>query len=324
MFINLILLTIIWLLVELGYFKVAQRFAIVDKPNARSSHQYITIRGGGIIFPLAAIVFFPLSSIEEIIFCVSILTISILSFLDDIKPIDSLIRLIIQSIAVAGLLFFFAGNLTLVWFPVLFILITGVINAYNFMDGINGITILYSSLTIGSIYWVHTWHNNLMPDLFFISLFASFIVFSFFNLRKKAKCFAGDVGSVSLAFLICFLLLKLTMQTGFIYWIFFLGVYGIDTVFTIFCRILRKEPLMQAHRSHFYQYLANEAGWGHLKVSFMFVSAQLLLNVLIICAYQFDCAWLSLVILFAFLSIYTIFRLRFEGSKRLFVSYNPT
>lgn len=323
MFINLILLTLIWLLVELGYFKVAQRFAIVDKPNARSSHQYITIRGGGIIFPLAAIIFLPFTSTREIIFCVSILIISVLSFIDDIKPMDSLIRLIVQSIAVSGLLFFFAGDLTLIWFPVLFILITGVINAYNFMDGINGITILYSSLTIGSIYWVQSWYSTLMPDLFFMSLFASFIVFSFFNLRKKAKCFAGDIGSVSLAFLICFLLLKLTIQTGFIYWIFFLGIYGIDTVFTIVCRISRKEPLMQAHRSHFYQYLANEAGLGHLKVSFLFVLVQLLFNILIIHAYKYDRAWLCLVILFVFLSIYTIFRLRFEGSKRLFVSYNP-
>ncbi|MBW0161476.1 MAG: UDP-GlcNAc--UDP-phosphate GlcNAc-1-phosphate transferase [Sediminibacterium sp.] len=253
----------------------------------------------------------------------SLLLIAILSFIDDTSHVDSKIRLVLQSVAVGSILYLVTPQFSLLLLLFLFILITGVINAYNFMDGINGITVLYSLVTLGSMYWVQQSIPAFLSDYLFIALLTALLVFSFFNVRKKAACFSGDVGSVSLAFIFCFLLLKMSIVTDFGWWILFLGVYGVDTVFTIVCRIFRKEPLMQAHRSHFYQYLANEAGWTHIQVSILFAIVQLVLNISVVYSYTTGQIWVSLAALFAFVIIYTIFRLRLEGHKRLFVTYNP-
>lgn len=323
MLVNALGLIIGWFVCELFYFKLAQRYSIVDRPNARSSHQYITIRGGGIIFPIAILIGLSYQSVADIVLGISILVIAVLSFTDDVKNIDSKFRLLVQSFAVSGMLF--SVSETFSWFLilVLFVLVTGVINAYNFMDGINGITVLYSLVTLISIYVVSRYVNVEIPDLLFLSLFTSLFVFAFFNLRKIAKCFSGDVGAVTLAFIFCYLILTLSVATGSGWWILFLGVYGIDTVFTIVSRIFRRESLLEAHRSHFYQYLANEVGWSHIKVSLLFASSQLILNLAVIYAYFKQSEWIAVATLFGFLTIYSIFRLRLEGSKRLFESYNP-
>lgn len=323
MWLSYLLFIIIWFGIEWFYFGIAKRFSIVDKPNARSSHDIVTIRGGGIIFPLAILVGLLYEQPIQWILITSLLLIAILSFIDDTSHVDSKIRLVLQSVAVGSILYLVAPQFSLLLLLFLFILITGVINAYNFMDGINGITVLYSLITLGSMYWVQQSIPAFLSDYLFIALLTALLVFGFFNVRKKAACFSGDVGSVSLAFIFCFLLLKMSIVTDFGWWILFLSVYGVDTVFTIVCRIFRKEPLMQAHRSHFYQYLANEAGWTHIQVSILFAIVQLVLNISVVYSYTTGQIWVSLAALFAFLIIYTIFRLRLEGHKRLFVTYNP-
>ncbi|TDO26926.1 glycosyl transferase family 4 [Sediminibacterium goheungense] len=315
------ILILFWVGIEWLYFKIARYYAIVDKPNARSSHHLVTIRGGGIIFPIAILVGIFNEQPIKWLLILALLLISVLSFIDDIRNLDSKLRLLLQSIAVASMLYLFSAQFSMMGIILLFILITGVINAYNFMDGINGITVLYSIVTLGSMYWVKQIVPSVLSDQLFIALSSSLLVFGFFNVRKKAACFSGDVGSVSLAFIFCFLLLKITISTNFSWWILFLGIYGIDSVFTITCRIFRKEPLMQAHRSHFYQYLANEAGWTHIQVSLLFAVAQLILNMFVVYSFTSKQIWLALIPLFAFLTIYIIFRLRFEGAQRLFVRY---
>lgn len=312
-----------WFIGEFAYFKIAEHYAIVDKPNARSSHKHITIRGGGVIFPIAVLIGLPWHSITDIILGISLLLIALLSFTDDIRNIDSKLRLLIQSVAVAGMLFSVYESFSWGWLFVLFVLVTGIVNAYNFMDGINGITVLYSFVTLTSIYVVSKEVGSAIPDFLFLSMVTSLIVFAFFNFRRKAKCFSGDVGAVTLAFIFCYLIIALSVSTGWGWWIFFLGVYGIDAVFTIVCRIFRKESLLEAHRSHFYQYLANEAGWSHIKISLVFAFTQLILNLAVIYAYFNQAQWVAVTTLFGFLTIYSIFRLRLEGSKRLFVTYNP-
>ncbi|MFZ6024762.1 MAG: hypothetical protein ACOYVG_09975 [Bacteroidota bacterium] len=323
MLINFLFFLFAYLLLELSYFAIARKFEIVDKPNIRSSHQQVTIRGGGVLFPIAALFFISYTSFDGVLLSCGICTISILSFVDDVRSIDSKLRLLLQGLAVAFMLYPIIKGINLYWVPFFFILILGVINAYNFMDGINGITVMYSLVSIGTLYYINKDIFILESNTFFLSVIASLVVFAFFNVRKKAICFAGDVGSISIAFIICYLLIKLVWATNWPCWILLLGVYGIDTVFTIICRIFRKEPLMQAHRSHFYQYLANETGMGQLKVSLLYAVTQLLLNLTVIFSYLHDIQWLSSVTLFGFLIIYSIFRFQFEGSKRLFDSYNP-
>lgn len=314
---------VVWFGIEWLYFRIARRFSIVDKPNARSSHHIETIRGGGIIFPIAMLGGILYEQPIQWILGLAIILIAVISFIDDIRHVESRLRLLLQSIAVGAMLYLFSSQFSIVLLFLLFIMITGVINAYNFMDGINGITVLYSMVTLGSIYWIHQDISGLQSEHLFTILGSSLLVFGFFNMRKKALCFSGDVGSVSLAFIFCFLLLKLSVLTNFGWWILFLGIYGIDTVFTIVCRIFRKEPLMQAHRSHFYQYLANEGGWTHIQVSLLYATSQLVFNIFIIYSYRIDQIWPAIAALFGFLVIYIIFRLRFEGRKRLFVTYNP-
>lgn len=317
-----VLLLVLYMIFELVYFRVAGKYNIIDKPNHRSSHVSVTIRGGGIIFPISFLLPLVVSVYNDWIFIsVGLVAISLISFFDDVITLNNKIRLLTQSMSVALLLWEAPDFSHVILLVSLFIVITGIINAYNFMDGINGITALYSIVTIGTLFWVSSSLVTIIPDIFFISLLASLLVFSYFNVRKKAKCFAGDVGSVSMAFIVCFLLLSLSIKTGSFIWILFLGIYGIDTVFTIICRLSRKESIFKAHRSHFYQFLANEYGLNPLVVSFGYAFSQLLLNCAVIFAYKADKLLIAGAGLFAFLLIYTIFRLRFEGRYRLFTTY---
>ncbi len=176
MLVNALVFIIGWFLSEFFYFKIAQQYSIVDKPNARSSHQHITIRGGGIIFPIAILIGLSYESLTDRVMGISLLTIAVLSFADDVKNLDSKFRLLIQSIAVAGMLFSVYDTFSWFWLLLLFVSATGVINVYNFMDGINGITVLYSLVTLVSIYAVSMYVSNTIPDLLFISLFTSLIV----------------------------------------------------------------------------------------------------------------------------------------------------
>jgi UDP-N-acetylmuramyl pentapeptide phosphotransferase/UDP-N-acetylglucosamine-1-phosphate transferase len=267
--------------VELGYFRIAINNNIVDQPNHRSSHERITIRGGGIVFPIAIFLQALFTDFDYPLFSIGLFLISAISFYDDLRPLSNKIRILVHLIAVS-LLFAQADLLTYtVWIIIpAYILVIGTINAYNFMDGINGITGAYSLITILSLYLINK-DNSFVQSEWLIITALSLLVFNFFNFRKKAKCFAGDVGSVSMAFIIIFFLLQLILKTGDLKYIGFLLVYGIDSISTILFRLIRKENIFEAHRTHFYQYLTNVKSWPHLMVSALYMIAQLIVNLLI-------------------------------------------
>jgi UDP-N-acetylmuramyl pentapeptide phosphotransferase/UDP-N-acetylglucosamine-1-phosphate transferase len=309
--------------VELLYFKIARKYAIVDKPNHRSSHKSITIRGGGIIFPLASFTALFVNVFEGWqLFSIALLLISLISFIDDIVGLSSYTRLYVQLVSLLGIVLIFYNHFPWYVLFLMTLIMLLVVNVYNFMDGINGITVLYSILSILSLFWVNKEFAGNMPNSFYISISMSLVVFAIFNVRKRALAFAGDVGSVSIALIISFLLLKLMIDTKFIWWICFIGIYFIDAFATIFLRIIRGESVIKAHRSHFYQYLANEVGWSHIQVSILYFIAQTLLNLVVVYAYITHMEWVLFITLLVFLTIYIIFRLRLEGYKRLFVTYN--
>ena len=265
------------------YFRLAAHFQITDKPNHRSSHHQITIRGGGIVFPLALLLHFLLYGFDYPLFTSGLLLISLISFYDDLKPLSNKLRLLVHLISVS-LLFMQTDLMTYpLWLIIpVYILVIGTINACNFMDGINGITGAYSLITILSLYFINESHISFVKSDWLMVSALALLVFSFFNFRKKAKCFAGDVGSVSMAFIIIFFLLLLIIQSGDLKYIGLLLIYGLDTVSTIIFRLIRRENIFEAHRSHFYQYLANVKAWPHLRVSALYMVVQLLVNVLII------------------------------------------
>ena len=106
------------------------------------------------------------------------------------------------------------------------------------------------------------------------------VVFCLFNFRPKgkAKCFAGDVGSIGIAFILLFLIGLLVMRTGDVTYLIFLLVYGVDGCLTIIHRILLHENLGEAHRKHAYQLMANELKIGHVKVSLLYMGLQLVIS----------------------------------------------
>lgn len=261
---------------ELLYFKIADRFNIIDRPNMRSSHTSITLRGGGVVFLFGAWVYAAFFGVTYPWFLTGLTLVGIVSFVDDVHSLPDSARLVVQ-FAAMFLMFYQFGILNWNdWWIVCIALIVcvGITNAYNFMDGINGITGAYSlAVMLPLIYLNESVGFIEMPFLLVITL--SILVFLFFNFRKKAKCFAGDVGSISMAFIVVFVLGLLMLQTRDFSYIVFLAVYGVDAVLTIVHRIMLHENLGEAHRKHAYQLMANELKVSHLKVSAGYMIVQL-------------------------------------------------
>ncbi|EPH13409.1 hypothetical protein HMPREF9713_00738 [Myroides odoratimimus CCUG 12700] len=263
---------------ELVYFKIADKYNIIDKPNERSSHTQITLRGGGVVFYFGVLAYFIYSGFEYPYFIIGLTAITLISFLDDIFTLSNKIRLLVHLGSV--LLMLYQWNLfelSWLWIVPALIGVIGTINAYNFMDGINGITAWYSIVVLALLALVNHTVGFVAMDLILFALLGA-VVFAFFNFRTKAKAFAGDVGSVSMAFIVVFLLGQLIITTGNFSYILFLSVYGIDAVWTIVRRTLNKENIFQAHRTHLYQYLANEAKVNKLYVSFGYGVLQFVIS----------------------------------------------
>lgn len=303
-----LLLFIALVILFLLYNKIALLYNIVDIPNERSSHSTITIRGGGIIFPISILFWFINSGFHFLLFFLGLLIISIVSYWDDIKHLPSKHRLLIHIIAL--ILLFIQTELynlpAWVWIPII-ILLAGIINAFNFMDGINGITGGYSLSVLFGIWLVNNFQENFIDNSFIYYIIIPVIIFIFFNFRIKAKCFAGDVGSISIAYIIVFLLAKLIIQTDNLLYILFLTVYGVDTIFTIIHRIINKENIFLAHRKHVYQLLANEFKISHVKVALFYSLLQLIICIIVIFVYkEYQTLLSSIIIALCLLSLTSI------------------
>lgn len=266
-------------LIEIAYFFIADKFNIIDKPNQRSSHSSITLRGGGIIFLFAAWMFWLVFGFQYTWFMAGLSLIGLISFADDIRSLPDSLRLVVQFIAM-GLMFYQFGILNWNdWWMVIIALIVsvGIINAYNFMDGINGITGGYSLAIILPLIYLNFIYDYISMSYLYVTGL-SLLVFCFFNFRKKAKCFAGDVGAISMAFMLLFALGLLILKTGDFAYITFIAVYGADTILTIIHRIQLHENLGQAHRKHAYQLMANELKFSHVNVSLLYMTLQLAIS----------------------------------------------
>ena len=308
---------VILLIALMIYFKIADHYNIIDKPNERSSHSYLTIRGGGVIFPFAVLIWFFFYGQNQYWIILALLLLSLISFLDDVKTLSSKIRLIIHFMAVS-ILFWQLQVFELPWFIIVlsYFIIIGWINAFNFMDGINGITAFYGLTTLASFAWLNIKTKFISQELLIV-LILSLLIFSFFNARKRAKTFAGDVGSVSLAFLLAWFMIALIAESGKIEYILFFSVYGIDAVFTILKRLLKGENIFKAHRSHLYQLLCNELKWPHVYVAVLYSAIQLGINLTIINLISVNKAnFIVLAILILLLCIIYLFS-RFLIKKRI-------
>ena len=270
-----LIILVLLFLAELFYFRIADKYNIIDKPNERSSHTRITLRGGGIIFYLGELVYFLTSQFEYPWFMLALTLVTVISFVDDIRSISQGLRLVFHFTAM-GLMFYQWELFTLPWWTVVVALIacTGIINAYNFMDGINGITGGYSLVVLGALAFINHWVVSFVEPGLIYTMLCAVLVFNFFNFRKRAKCFAGDVGAVSIAFIILFLIGKLIIDTEDFSWIVLLAVYGADSVLTIVHRLMLHENIGLPHRKHLYQIMANELKIPHVAVSLTYMVVQ--------------------------------------------------
>ena len=272
-----IIILVLLFLAELFYFRIADKCNIIDKPNERSSHTRITLRGGGIIFYFGVLAYFLTSHFEYPWFMLALTLITFISFVDDIRSTSQVLRLVFHFSAMA-LMFYQWGLFSLPWWTLFVALIvcTGIINAYNFMDGINGITGGYSLVVLVALAYINEAVVPFVEQGFILTVLCSVFVFNFFNFRKRAKCFAGDVGSVCIAFVLLFFIGKLVIRTEDFSWIILLVVYGVDSVLTIIHRLMLHENIGLPHRKHLYQIMANELKIPHMVVSSVYMLVQAL------------------------------------------------
>ena len=325
MFITYLIITAILLAAELLYFRIADRFNIIDKPNERSSHKTVVLRGGGIIFPISMIVWgltpFPsptgegctVALLQYWTFLVGLVLIAGVSFYDDIHSLPDSVRLVAQFSAM-GLMFWNLFWVQDSWFMsqdwywqvmvvlLALIVFVGATNIINFMDGINGITAGYALAVLVPLLIVDGLEFGVESQLkvgefiepsYLVVAIIGVLVFSLFNFwpRGKAKCFAGDVGSVGIAFIMLFAIGKLILSTNDITWLVLLVVYGVDGCCTIIHRIMLHENLGEAHRKHAFQLMANELGMSHVTVSLIYTVLQLAISLVMVYLIPNTVAW---------------------------------
>lgn len=308
-----LIIFVLLLAAELVYFRIADKFNIIDKPNERSSHSTIVLRGGGIIFLIGAWVWSAFFGFDYPWFLAGLTLVAVVSFVDDIRSLPDSVRLVAQ-FAAAAMAFYQLGILHWsMWWIVLVALIVyvGATNVINFMDGINGITAGYSLAVLLPLMAVNMDGGYVEQSLIVSTVLAS-LVFCVFNFRPKgkAKCFAGDVGSIGIAFIMLFLLGNVIIKTEDITWLIFLLVYGVDGCLTIVHRIMLHENLGEAHRKHAYQLMANELKIGHVKVTSLYMVMQLAVSLgfIYLCPDTVLCHWMYLIGALAILAVaYVLF-----------------
>ena len=322
---NYLIIFVLLLVAELVYFKIADKFNIIDKPNERSSHSTIVLRGGGVIFSLAMVVWAGMLVVQGegqtvvgyLPFLAGLLLVAGVSFWDDVRSLPDSVRLVVQFLAM-GLMFWSMDILHWeMWWIVLIALIVcvGATNVINFMDGINGITAGYALAVLLPL-WLLNNGLGFMESSYLVVAILGVLVFCLFNFRPKgkAKCFAGDVGSIAIAFIMLFAIGRLVVMTQDVTYLIQLLVYGVDGCLTICHRILLHENLGEAHRKHAYQLMANELKIGHVKVTLLYMAMQLVVSLgfIYLCPDTVLAHWMYLIGAVAVLAVaYVLFKKKY-------------
>lgn len=273
--VEIICVFIILLAFEFSYLMVARRLMIMDKPHHQSSHTGSVIRGGGIVFYIAFLLWYLINGFSFHGGLTGLSILALVSFVDDIHSISPKIRLACQFLAIL-LLFYHSGLIRTPLYVILFLATScvGALNIYNFMDGINGMTGGFSLVVSAILLYVNTYQVHFIDNTLLVYVLISIIVFNLFNFRKKALCFAGDVGALSIGYILVYLVLRLCLRGQSMSWIVMLAVYFVDGGMTILHRILLRENLMKPHKKHAYQIMANELKLPHLVVSGIYMGLQ--------------------------------------------------
>tara|TARA_B100001564_G_scaffold27772_1_gene20592 strand:+ start:87 stop:1064 length:978 start_codon:yes stop_codon:yes gene_type:complete len=286
------------------YLKMAEKWSIIDQPNSRSSHLVVTKRGGGIIYLIALVIYMISSNFNMPSIIICSLLLGIMGFIDDIKNLDFKIKLIFQCLTIGYFLSTGSYN-GLEWYLLIlmFFLIISSINILNFMDGINGLTILYSLSFLISFYIINAHIIAFTDSNFLLIVILSNLIIGYFNIRKKAVCFLGDVGAITMGFIYAVLTITLIVKTNSLSPLILFLVYFLDSGWTIVERLLAKENIFHPHRKHLYQLLVNEYKLSHLLVASIYFSIQALINITWLLNYEKDLSPIILISIFGVFSV---------------------
>ena len=299
-----ILITAVLIIGIIIYLKMAEKWSIIDQPNSRSSHLVVTKRGGGIIYLIALVIYMISSNFNMPSIIICGLLLGIMGFIDDVKNLDFKIKLIFQCLTIGYFLSTGSYN-GLEWYLLIlmFFLIISSINILNFMDGINGLTILYSLSFLISFYIINAHIIAFTDSNFLLIVILSNLIIGYFNIRKKAVCFLGDVGAITMGFIYAVLTITLILKTNSLSPLILFLVYFLDSGWTIVERLLAKENIFHPHRKHLYQLLVNEYKLSHLLVASIYFSIQALINITWLLNYEKDLSPIILISIFGIFSV---------------------
>jgi UDP-N-acetylmuramyl pentapeptide phosphotransferase/UDP-N-acetylglucosamine-1-phosphate transferase len=242
---------------------------VTVQPSARSSHDQPTPQGGGIAVVLAVLLaaWIPLSSGllqnesgQLLVVTAATTLLALVGAIDDIRSLPAAARLAMQCIAVGAVITALPNDVQILpqvpsWIERAGVFVAGVwfVNLVNFMDGIDWMTVAevvpvtaaILALGLGGVI-------GTLPTVIAAALFGAIIGFAPFN-RPVAKVFLGDVGSLPIGFLLGWILLQLAGSGHFAAAVILPLYYLADATITLLGRIVRGEPISQAHRTHFYQ-----------------------------------------------------------------------
>jgi UDP-N-acetylmuramyl pentapeptide phosphotransferase/UDP-N-acetylglucosamine-1-phosphate transferase len=275
-------------------YRIDENFKLYDHPVGRSSHSKQTITGFGLFVLFGLMIYciaFPFTL--KSFFIIGLLMVCTISYIDDLVFVKHFVRLIFQVFALTLLAielpfdYVSAEKLPIVIACVIFGI--GVLNAFNFMDGINGMLGLNSLVILLSFWWL----NNHSVDLegntiefadpnFIYTMICGVITFMFFNFRGKAKVFAGDAGSIGLAFVIFYLMLSLIFKTGNYAYLLLFAVMGMDAGLTVIYKLILRENIFVPHRDFLFKKLVHVGKEKHLKISAIYAGVQAIISAIII------------------------------------------
>ncbi len=276
------------------YLRTAHYFKIYDHPVGRSSHLNRTITGFGIFVLFGLLIYsiaFPFTL--KSFFIIGLLMIGTISFIDDLVFVKHFIRLIFQIFALTLMAIELPFSYMAIekWPLIIAIVILGigVLNAFNFMDGINGMLGLNSLVILLSFLWLnsHSVDQNgqeitFIRNEFLYTYIIGVSIFLGLNLRRKAIVFAGDTGSIALAFIIFYLMLNLIFKTGNYAYLLLFSVFGIDAGLTVIFKLLLRENIFVPHRDFLFKKLVHVGKYKHVNISIVYAGLQSLVSIIVI------------------------------------------
>ena len=278
----LTILYVVLMLAEVVYMAIVRnRFHRLLSANTYGFNGRRSVTGGGFIFYPAIVSAAFASGLEEVamVMVVGAAVLWIVSFIDDCHSLSVILRLIVQGAVTAVAMWWLApGNWC--FFAYAFIMGMVVVNAFNFMDGINGMLTMYSVVVLMSLLVVFLFLSTFTGSLYILpaALLVAVLVLGVFNVVRMDEVLSGDVGSIVMGFSVAWLMAVAMTVTGDYTVPVLVAVYIVDVLMTICRRIIARENIFSSHQTHLYQRLSSAGVVRHHRVALGYCGTQLVIN----------------------------------------------